>query len=263
MESLNYDKMSKYYDETRIFNQNCFNKAIDYIVKRFPPNIYKKLFEPGIGTGRISIPLALRGYNIYGIDISTEMLKILQKRLDQIKNINFVYKKADATKIPYNTNEFNLAIIVYLFYFIKEWKKAVNEIIRVVDGPIILMHTGYGEEVPFLNERYKQLSEKFGFSIKNIGVKSTKEVVTYLENLGYQTEWIKDKWKWKSHIQLNEAIDYLEKRAYSFSTFPPEDIHVKVIRNLRNEIKAKYGKIEESIEVTNQVYFGIVQKKPS
>ena len=260
MESLNFDKMTKYYDETRIFNQNCFNKAIGYIVERFPPNIYKKVFEPGIGTGRISIPLAQRGYNIYGIDISTEMLKILQKRIDKIKNINITYKKSDTTKIPYDNNEFNLTIIVYLFYFIKAWKKAVNEIIRVVDGPIILMHTGYGEEIPFLNERYKQLSKEIGFSIKNIGVNSTKEVVVYLENLGYRTEWIKDKWKWKSSIQLNKAINYLEKRAYSFSTFPHDDIHNKVIRNLRNEIKAKYGKLDESIEVTNQIYFGIVQK---
>ena len=190
------------------------------------------------------------------------MLKILKKRIDRIKNLNIFYKKADATKIPYYTDEFNMAIIVYLFYFIKEWKKAIDEIIRVVDGPIILMHTGYGAEVPFLNERYKQLSEEIGFSIKNIGVKSTKEVVTYLENLGYQTEWIRDKWQWESRIQLNKAINYLEKRAYSFSTFPPEDIHNKVIKNLRNEIKAKYGKLNESIEVPNQVYFGIVQKKP-
>ncbi|MFX0138617.1 MAG: class I SAM-dependent methyltransferase, partial [Candidatus Hodarchaeota archaeon] len=247
MESLNFDIMIKYYDETRIFNQKCFDKAINYIVERFPPNLYKKVFEPGIGTGRIAIPLAQRGYNIFGIDISTEMLNILKKRIDRIKNLNISYKKADATKIPYDNNEFNLAIIVYLFYFIKEWKKAVNEILRVVNGPIILMHTGYGLEIPILNERYKQLSEEIGFSIKNIGVKSTKEVVTYLENLGYQTEWVRDKWQWESCIQLNIAINYLEKRAYSFSTFPPDDIHNKVIKNLKNELKEKYGKLNEII----------------
>ena len=85
MESLNFDRMIKYYDETRIFNQKCFNEAINYIVERFPPKVYKKVFEPGIGTGRISIPLAQRGYHIYGIDISTEMLNdIVLLRIDQL-----------------------------------------------------------------------------------------------------------------------------------------------------------------------------------
>ena len=66
--------MARLYDETRGFHRKCFDYALDFLVDRFPPQVFSNVFEPGIGNGRIAIPLAKRGYKITGVDISEEML---------------------------------------------------------------------------------------------------------------------------------------------------------------------------------------------
>ena len=74
--------MTELYDETRVFDQDCFDSALDFITERFPPYTFSKLLELGIGTGRIAIPLTERGYQVTGVDISEEMLDFLENRLE-------------------------------------------------------------------------------------------------------------------------------------------------------------------------------------
>ena len=123
MRSLSFDDMAEFYDETRVFDANCLNSAIDYIVDRFSPDKFGSTFYPGIGTGRIAIPLAERGYRITGIDISNEMLAVLRNRLVKAGQfLSISYCKADTTKVPFVSTTFDMAIAVHLFYFISEWQ---------------------------------------------------------------------------------------------------------------------------------------------
>src|SRR4030042_1114771 len=117
MESLNFNAMTKLYDETRVFDRRCFNSAIDYIVNRFPPRLYPRLLEPGIGTGRIAIPLAERGYRVCGVDIAGEMLTVLRNKLahsDKTLPIHAI--QADVLKLPFRNGEFDIIIVVHVFY---------------------------------------------------------------------------------------------------------------------------------------------------
>jgi ubiquinone/menaquinone biosynthesis C-methylase UbiE len=170
------------YDETRTFDQGCFDAALDFLVTRFPPQHFCGVLEPGVGTGRIAIPLTARGYRVTGVDISCEMLSLLRER-----SADVAVQQADTTRLPFVNAAFDLAIAVHLFYFIAQWKLAVDEILRVIrpGGAAVLMHTGMGAEVPFLNQRYKALCAERGCPIEPIGVRSTKEVVEYLKGLGY------------------------------------------------------------------------------
>ncbi len=70
------------------------------------------VLELGCGTGRVSIPLAKSGFNVTGIDLSGDMLKLAKKKAGaEGVNINFIeadfvnfnlYKKFDVVLMPYN-----------------------------------------------------------------------------------------------------------------------------------------------------------------
>jgi predicted ferric reductase len=156
-----------------------------------------------------------------------------------------------------------MAVAVHLFYFIQEWEKAANEILRVVrrEGPIVLMHTGTGGEIPFLNERYKELSAEQGFSIKDIGVKSTGEVVDYLKALGYHAESVRDRWQWTARVRLDKALGYMKSRAYSFTTIAPDDVHSLVMGRLESELRHRFGSLTTEVEVPNQVYLVVITRQ--
>lgn len=69
----------KYYD--LLYKDKDYNKEINFIIKILnhyhQPN--KNILELGCGTGKHAQLLQQHGYNIFGIDISKEMVKIAQK----------------------------------------------------------------------------------------------------------------------------------------------------------------------------------------
>jgi SAM-dependent methyltransferase len=219
------------------------------------------VLEPGIGTGRIAIPFAQMGYRVVGVDISGEMLARLQQQLQRDTLAQqIVLQRADSTQLPFANNVIDLAVVVHVFYFIPDWRKAVNEIVRVLrkSGSMILMHTGTGTEVPFLNERYKELCAVLQSPIPTIGVKSTNEVVDYCCSLGCTAEWIRDRWQWTTQIQLGKGLEYIKDRAYSFTTFVSDAMHRKVTEQMEAELKSKDGSLETVIDIPNQIYLVIV-----
>ena len=263
MKSLSFDSMVELYDETRVFDRDCFDSALDFLVERFPPKTYNRVLEPGIGTGRIAIPLAERGYGITGVDISEEMLALLKTRLARSgRSLRIFSQKADVTRLPFSDAAFDMAIATHLFYFIRKWRKAADEILRVVrpGNPIVLMHTGMGTEIPFLNDRYKELCAEHGSPIKAIGVKSTGEVADYFMGMGCHVEQIRDRWQWTSYTQLDRAFGYMSHRAYSFTTVASDDIHSAVIEKLRSELQQEFGSLITVVEVPNQIYLVVIMR---
>lgn len=261
MKSLSFDNMAELYDQTRVFDRDCFDSALDFLAERFPPHDFTNLFEAGIGTGRVAVPLAERGYRVLGADVSREMLALLKKRLTTSRGSpNLELQQADATRLPYPDGTFALAVAVHLFYFIEEWKKAADELLRVVraGGPVVLMHTGMGTEIPFLNERYGELCAEQGCSVRQVGVESTREVVDYLGSLGCHVEWIRDRWSWTSSIRLDEGLGYIRSRAYSFATVAPDRIHSVAVERLRSELQRRFGSLTSQVEVPNQIYLVVI-----
>jgi ubiquinone/menaquinone biosynthesis C-methylase UbiE len=264
MKSMSFDSMVELYDETRVFDGDCFDAALGWLVQRFPPQLFEHVLEPGIGTGRIAIPLAERGYRVTGMDISGEMLALLQRTLARSGHPGPIsFQRADTTRLPFPDAAFDMAIAVHLFYFIPQWKRAVDEILRVVrdEGLLVLMHTGTGLEIPFLNERYKELCAESGCAIKSLGVESTREVVQYLVGLGCHAEWIRERWQWTARIRLDVALDYVKSRAYSFTTVAPDDVHATVIEQLESELQRRFGGLASEVKIPNQVYLVLVSRR--
>jgi ubiquinone/menaquinone biosynthesis C-methylase UbiE len=264
MPSLSFDPMAHAYDATRTYDEASFAAALAHLLERFPPHAFPRVLEPGIGTGRIALPLAQQGYEVWGIDISVQMLAILRQRLTQPGYpVRMTLHRADACHLPFRAEAFDLGLAVHLFYFISAWRQAVQELLRVVraDGSLVLMHTGMGKEIPWINERYKALCAAQGFPIPPMGVQSTNEVIAYCRALGCAVESIRDRWPWTSQIPLGEALTDVRAQAYSFTTMVPPHIHAEAVRQLEGEVRARYGSVTRTVEVPNQISFVFVRKR--
>ena len=260
MRSLSFDPLITLYDETRTVDAYCFRAVLDTLVERFPAQQFPHLFEPGIGNGRIALPLAEIGYTVTGADIATIMLRAGKRRA---KELPVAWHQADVTRLPYATAKFDLVVATHLFYFIRDWRQTADELLRVVrsDGPIILMHTGSGAEIPALNARYKALCAEYGCPIPTVGVQSTRDVVTYYEALGCHSESWRDRWMWTARIGADRALQHIQARAYSFTTFAPDAIHQRVVKQLTVELTQQHGDLRNTeIDVPNQIYMVIISR---
>ena len=261
MESLSFDHMAELYDETRTVNKDCLEAAVDFLTERFPPREFPRLVYPGIGTGRIALPLAARGYAITGVDISARMLDLLRARLSAVaQSLQIAALHGDATELPFDNGAFDLAVAVHLFYFIREWREAVDEILRVLKrgGSLILMHTGQGAEIPLANSVYKESCAAQGHPISSVGVDSTREVVAYLGDLGCAIEEINGRWQWANRVVARTASAYMRARAYSFTSSVPPEVHAVAMGAVEAELATLSGGIMATVEVPSEVRLVLV-----
>jgi SAM-dependent methyltransferase len=83
---------------------------VDFIEHEIQHNKTLKILDIGCGTGRHSIELAKRGYDVTGIDLSESMLaKARLNATDQNVKVNFML--GDARNLPFENN-FELAIMI-------------------------------------------------------------------------------------------------------------------------------------------------------
>jgi SAM-dependent methyltransferase len=96
-----FDEMGIYWAE--IAEKNATERQIQFI-----KNAVKKdglILDLACGTGRHIIPLTIEGYNIVGLDVSSNLLRIAHERSDQVQLV-----KADMMYLPFNSEVFSAAV---------------------------------------------------------------------------------------------------------------------------------------------------------
>jgi len=82
----------------------------DFIEKEIGQNKNLRILDIGCGTGRHSIELAKRGYQVTGIDLSDSMLEKARENARNQK-VQITFQKHDARQLPF-IEEFDIAIML-------------------------------------------------------------------------------------------------------------------------------------------------------
>lgn len=107
-----YELLFEDYSEK--YDNECFVKGTtgecDFFEKEIGYDKNLKILDIACGTGRHSIELKKRGYDITGIDLSESLLKHARKKAKE-QNLEIDFLKRDARELGIN-NEFDLAIMI-------------------------------------------------------------------------------------------------------------------------------------------------------
>jgi ubiquinone/menaquinone biosynthesis C-methylase UbiE len=89
--------------------------------------------EVGVGVGRIARHLANRFGEIYGVDVSDEMVRIANAELGELENVRFIQNNgADLPMFPDNTFDFVYSVKVFQHLPRRIFGKYLHEIQRVL-----------------------------------------------------------------------------------------------------------------------------------
>ena len=97
----------KYENES--FTQGTIGEC-DFIEAEINFDKKLKILDIGCGTGRHSIELAQRGYNVTGVDLSNSMLKKAKEKA-MVSNLNIDFQLQDARNLTFK-QEFDLVIML-------------------------------------------------------------------------------------------------------------------------------------------------------
>ena len=140
--SSEYDFMN---DLMTFKNHSKWKKEIAEIAKYSSP---MKILDVATGTGDIAINLSkIKGSKIEGVDVSSNMLKIARKKIDELKIDNIVLKTCEAENLVFEDNHFDIVSIGYGVRNFSNLEKGLSESYRVLkkDGKLIILETSIPE----------------------------------------------------------------------------------------------------------------------
>lgn len=151
---------SKYYDLMYSAEKDYIKECdfIDRILKDFGVNNNISILDIACGTGRHSIELAKRGYEVEGADLSEDMIKMAKNRLKKNKvKINLHISSMQELK---SDKKFDAAICMFAAFDyltqMKDVNKAINNFRNLLKPGGLLIMDFWNEEM-FLNhyERFR------------------------------------------------------------------------------------------------------------
>lgn len=107
-----YEELFKNYAENydkETFTQGTIGEC-DFIEKEIKFDKTKKILDIGCGTGRHSIELSKRGYNVTGVDLSSCQIKKAKEKAEKQK-LSISFFCCDARTLPFH-NEFDCVIML-------------------------------------------------------------------------------------------------------------------------------------------------------
>ena len=139
MESVSFDRASRYYDATRALPPGAMGGVVSMLTKELAGR--GPCLEVGVGTGRIALPLRERGVELFGLDLSRPMLEQLLSKAPLAGAPPVVM--GDATRLPVRTGSVGAVLACHVLHLVPAWREAVDEALRVMaPGGLLLLDPG-------------------------------------------------------------------------------------------------------------------------
>lgn len=128
--------LAPFYNTVTVPISKIRDKVVDYTNAKNG----LRILDVGTGTGKQAFAFAKRGYDVTGIDLSEDMLKVAAKK-NKYENVKFI--DADAANLPFKDSSFDVSSVSFALHdmLLSIREKAVKEMARVTkqEGMVVII----------------------------------------------------------------------------------------------------------------------------
>ncbi len=220
MAPKDFGRVADIYDDTRSLPENEMLQVIDALANVLP--LAARVADVGVGTGRFAKPLQAKGYDVVGVDISARMMA--KAREKGVTGLLF----ADVHRMPFRGLVFDAALLVHILHLVDDWVAVVKESARVSRGSVISMVDAGPSGQPTMGEEYARLRAKFGYPSSRFegGEYGLGDMVAPEKTIRVVDA--------ERVVQADDQISHLESKGQSITWDVPDDVHTRIIGELRD-----------------------------
>jgi SAM-dependent methyltransferase len=267
--SLPFDRAAGFYDQTRGLPAHFLDPLATTLIAEGGLAPGARVYEPGIGTGRIALPLARHGLRVYGLDLSRPMLDRLRANSAGLEGAGLEgagleggehgsgpagaprAAEADITRAPFPDGQFDAGVAVHVFHLVSGWRDALGELVRVLRPGAPFFHGGQPEDPGTFAEAFYEYSETLtralGVPPLRVGARRS-ELEEALRELGgemREVEVARDVYRVTPRFYLDEVA----RRTHSYSWRVPDEIFDEYLRQLSAWALDRCGDLDAPLEV--------------
>jgi SAM-dependent methyltransferase len=215
--TADFSPIAARYDATRDLPEDVLLAGYDRLIEGglFPGR--GTILDAGCGSGQLSLPLAARGYEIRGIDISQAMVAIAQSKAHPDWCAR--YWTGDVRDLPYTDGSFDAVIVSKLFQHIADWQAACRELIRVArpGAPVVQLNErgAFGNSV---RRFFSRRADELGFPAHHLGLNphTNAEITAFMASVGCEVIPVDmSDLRWEVAISYGEALARLRERLFA------------------------------------------------
>ncbi|WP_017301992.1 class I SAM-dependent methyltransferase [Nodosilinea nodulosa] len=239
--TISFDRAANFYDNTRTLSPEVSERLTAEILRLGRATPDTTFFEPGIGTGRVALPIVERGYVYTGVDVSEAMMDKLRQKLEG-KAHRLTLINADATALPLEDNSFDVAVAPHILHLIADWQTAMDELRRVLkpSGVFIYFHHPNNKTASrdAIGRQWREILSSYGYASGFTGG-VTEDVLGRLREQGAELETVV-----VAELSRESTVDSLMKayrdRIYSHMWRVPDDIYHRAMVELEAWVAGEF-----------------------
>ncbi len=135
--------LAPFYDTVTAPISRIRDKVVDFT----DAGIGSRILDVGTGTGKQAFAFAKRGFEVTGIDLSEDMLKVASKK-NKYENAGFIV--GDASNLPFKKGSFDVSGVSFALHdmLLPVREKALKEMVRVTrpGGMIVIVDYALPED---------------------------------------------------------------------------------------------------------------------
>lgn len=238
--TVNFDRAAEYYDATRDVGDEATTQTLDILADHVRDR--GRVLEIGVGTGILALPLAARGIDVIGVDVSSAMLAKLRGKMGNGVPLHVL--RADARSLPFSDGSFGVAYARHVLHLIPDWRTAVAELCRVV-GHAVLVDAGVA--TPGWQELWREIRPVLGPASERVGLDIARDGASALDEAfraaGATPGTVVD-FAYAQTETMADVIDEMERRSPSFTWGVPDDALRDAIEIVRRWTLERYGRLD-------------------
>lgn len=151
--------------------------SAEEIISYLPELSEKIIFDGGAGTGFLSFPLAKKADQVIAFDQSEKMLRLIQKRAEEIEIRNLTTMVGDIKEIPLSDNSVDIAVVSVMIHEVHPFEAALKELARIIkpDGQLIILE--FESESHHNNEGHRIPSKVMKNKLESLNLPIIKQII--------------------------------------------------------------------------------------